>query len=253
MKKILAVLLMLSVVAGMTLPAMAKAEAESNSNGGTTAGDLKIDQDASNYAAHSVSVKLDAGSQTNNIGTNVAASGDNTNGAAAKFDGSAKAKDADSGKAKSGSSESEAESGGAGASVDDIKHNHDDVKANPEAETGKAKSESETGDANSGDATNVAKVSDNENEASANHNDLTSGNVDNDITQLNTITQITPIKIDNDQELKQKADVFSVQDASSDPYQETIAKDKKTDIKKTDIDKKKTDISFDDSPIEVEL
>jgi hypothetical protein len=253
MKKILALLLMLSVVAGMTLPAMAKAEAESNSNGGTTAGDLNIDQDASNYAAHSVSVSLYAEPQTNSIGDIIGASGDNTNGAVATWAGSAKAEDANSGKATSGSSGSGATSGSAGASVDDIKDNHDDVNANPEAETGNAKSESDTGDANSGDATNVADVSNNENEASANFNDLTSGNVDNHITQLNTITQITPIRIDNDQKLTQKANVLSVQDASSDPYQLTIAKDKKTEITKTDIDKTETDISFDDSPIEVEL
>ena len=238
MKKILALLLMLSVVAGMTLPAMAKAEAEPNSNGGTTAGDVNVELTGSNYAAHSVSVSLYAEPQTNNLHDVLAASGSNTNGAVATFDASAKANDATSGTAASGGSGSgAATSGDAIASVDKVKAGEDnqgDPSANPEAETGNAKSTSETGDASTGDATNVAKVSDNENKASANNNDLQTGNVDNEVKQLNLIKQITPIDISNDQQLTQKVKVYSVQDASSNP--ETIAKEKKTDITTGDIE-----------------
>jgi hypothetical protein len=267
MKKILAILLMVSVVAGMTLPAMATTEAVSTSSGGANTKTINVDLDGSNYAAHTVAVTLNVGSQNNNLHDVLAASGDNTNGAVATFAGSAKAEDATSGTAASGSSGSgAATSGGAGASVDKVKLGEDNdgnVDANPEAETGNAKSESETGDASTGGAANVAGVSGNENQADANGNHLMSGNADNAVNQLNIIKQITPIDISNDQKLVQKVIIPSsdVQDASSSPV--TVAKsfDKKTEITKTDTDIKKTDIdtdidnsiNFDDSPIDVSL
>jgi hypothetical protein len=265
MKKILAILLMVSVVAGMTLPAMAKTEAISTSSGGANTKNIDVDLDGSNYAAHTVAVTLNTAPQTNNIHDVLAASGDNTNGAVSTLAASAKAEDAKSGTAASGSSGSgAATSGGAGASVDKVKLGEDndgDVDANPEAETGNAKSESETGDAYTGDATNVAKVSGNENEAEANGNHLKSGNVDNDVKQLNIIKQITPVYISNDQKLIQKVYIDDYQDASSNPVTVAKSKDRKTEITKTDTDIKKTDIdtdidksiNFDDSPIKVSL
>ncbi len=262
MKKIMALLLMVSVVAGMTLPAMATdgTSAGSSSNGGANTLDMDNSNTASNYAAHSVSVTLVAAPQTNNIGKNIAASGDNTNGAVATLAAAAKAEDATSGTAASGSSGSgAATTGGAGASVDKVKLGEDNdgnVDANPEAETGNAKSESETGDASTGDATNVAKVADNSNSADANGNLLASGSVDNYITQINVQKQITPVYISNDQEVKQSIKVDDVsQDANSEPVTIAKSKEKKTDIHPTDIDTTTTDtdVHFDDSPIEVEL
>jgi hypothetical protein len=265
MKKILAILLMVSVVAGMTLPAMATTEAVSTSSGGANTKTINVDLDGSNYAAHTVAVTLNTAPQTNNLHDVLAASGDNTNGAVATFAGSAKAEDATSGTAASGSSGSgAATSGGAGASVDKVKLDEDnDVDANLEAETGDAKSESETGEAETGDATNVAKVSGNENEAKANGNYLRSGSADNDVKQLNIIKQITPVYISNDQKLVQKVIIPSsdYQDASSNPVTVAKSTDKKTEITKTDTDIKTTDIdtnidksiNFDDSPIKVSL
>jgi hypothetical protein len=263
MKKILALLLIVSVVAGMTLPAMAKTEAVSTSSGGANTKTINVDLDGSNYAAHTVAVTLNTAPQTNNLHDVLAASGDNTNGAVATFAGSAKAEDATSGTAASGSSGSgAATSGGAGASVDKVKLDEDnDVDANLEAETGDAKSESETGEAETGDATNVAKVSGNENEAKANGNYLRSGSADNDVKQLNIIKQITPVYVSNDQKLIQKVYIDDYQDASSNPVTVAKSKDRKTEITKTDTDIKKTDIdtdidtdiSFDDSPIRISL
>jgi hypothetical protein len=265
MKKILAILLMVSVVAGMTLPAMAKTEAVSTSSGGANTKNIDVDLDGSNYAAHTVAVTLNVGSQNNNLHDVLAASGDNTNGAVSTLAASAKAEDATSGTAASGSSGSgAATTGGAGASVDKVKANDDSsASADPEAETGNAKSESETGDASTGDATNVAKVSGNENQADANGNHLKSGNADNDVKQLNIIKQITPVYISNDQKLVQKVIIPSsdYQDASSNPVTVAKSTDKKTEITKTDTDIKTTDIdtnidksiNFDDSPIKVSL
>lgn len=262
MKKIMALLLMVSVVAGMTLPAMATdgTSAGSSSNGGTNKLDMDNSNTASNYAAHSVSVTLVAAPQTNNIGKNIAASGSVANGAIATLDGSAKAEDATSGSGASGSSGSgAATSGGAGASVDKVKLGEDNdgnVDANPEAETGNAKSTSKTGEVETGDATNVAKVSDNSNSADANGNLLASGNVDNHITQFNVQKQITPVYISNDQKVKQSIKVEDIsQDANSNPVTIAKSRQKITDIHPTDIDTTTTDtdVHFDDSPIEVEL
>ncbi len=241
MKKMLVLLLMVSVVAGMTLPAMATdgadASAGSSSNGGTNTLAITNNQDASNYAANSVSVELNAAPQSNYLGKNIAASGGNTNGAVAAFDANAIAKDANSGAAVSGDATSnDATSGGASAGVDKVKvgeDNHGDVGANPEAETGDAKSIAKTGDAYTGNAKNVAKVSDNLNSASANDNSQTSGDVNNIVTQFNVQKQITPVYISNDQKVKQTLVVKDVnQDASSNP--ETIAtSDKKIDVDTT--------------------
>jgi hypothetical protein len=260
MKKIMALLLMVSVVAGMTLPAMATdgTSAGSSSNGGANTLNMDNSNTASNYAAHSVSVTLVAAPQTNNIGKNIAASGDNTNGAVATLAAAAKAEDAASGSGASGSSGSgAATSGDASAGVDKVKANDDSsASADPEAETGSAKSISKTGEVDTGDATNVAKVEDNRNSADANGYLLLSGSVDNYITQINVQKQITPVYISNDQEVKQSIKVEDVsQDANSEPVTIAKSKEKKTDIHPTDIDTTTidTDVHFDDSPIEVEL
>ncbi len=229
MKKIMALLLMVSVVAGMTLPAMATAgtSAGSSSNGGANTLDMDNSQTASNYAAHSVSVTLVAAPQTNNIDKNIAASGSVANGAIATFDGKAKAEDATSGSGVSGNSGSgAATSGSAGASVDKVKANDDSsASANPEAETGNAKSTSKTGSVDTGDATNTANVQGNSNSADANGNLLASGNVDNQITQFNVQKQITPVYISNDQKVKQSIKVDDIsQDASSNPVTKAISK-----------------------------
>lgn len=249
MKKILVLLLMISVVAGMSLPAMAdtSTSAGSSSEGGVNKLDIDNTETASNYAANTVNVVLNAAPQSNYIGKNIAASGSATNGAVATFEGKAEAEDANSGAAVSGGSGSgKAISGGAGASVDKVKvgeNNHDDVEVNPEAETGDAKSESETGDADSGNAENDAEVEDNTNKASADHNHLSTGKVYNDIDQVNVQKQIAPVIIKTDQKVKQNIVIKDIdQEANSDA--KTIAKaeskEKKIDIKKTDI--KKTDI-----------
>ncbi len=236
MKKILTLLLMVSVVAGMTLPAMATDEAShgvsagSSSNGGTNGQDFDTAVTGSNYAAHTVNVALTVEPQTNIVGKQVGVSGDNVNGAVADFDAAALAGDATSGAANGGAGSGTAVSGGAGASNDKVKvgeDNEGDVNANPEAETGKAVSVAD-GYAKSGKALSIAKVADNDNIAKANDNELTSGNVDNNIDQTNVVKQITPIDINADQKLIQKVKVFGIQDASSNPV--TIAKQKTTDI-----------------------
>ena len=247
MKKMLVLLLMVSVVAGMTLPAMATdghgadASAGSSSNGGANTVHIDNDQDASNVASNSVSVELNAAPQSNFIGKNLVASGSNTNGAVAAQDANAIAKNANSGAAVSGDATADdATSGGAGAGVDKVKvgeDNHGIVDANPEAVTGDAKSIAKTGDAYSGDAKNIAKVEGLNNNADANALQA-SGDVNNYVTQVNVQKQITPVYISNDQKVKQTLVVKDIdQDASSNP--ETTAtsdKDITTDIDTTDTD-----------------
>lgn len=199
MKKMLAILLLVSAVVGMTIPAMAETEAESQSDAVNTA-DTDIALDASNYAAHTVSVSLDVAAQSNNIGENLAISGDNANSADATFDADANAEDATSG---------EAESGGVGS-------------GSAYAEDDDATSEAESGDATSGNAKNIAEVEDNSNVADASDNDMTTGNVDNVVVQVNAVVQIVPVEIYNDQTVTQDVSVDNHQHASSNPVTDAI-------------------------------
>lgn len=248
MNKILALLLMVSVVAGMTLPAMAdtSVSAGSSSEGGDNKLKIANAQDASNYAANSVSVVVNAAPQSNYIGKNIAASGSNANGAVAAFEGKAKAEDAYSGDATSGGSGSGATSGDAkNKNVGITQDAQDELPLNTatvDALTGNAKSESETGDADSGNAKNEAEVEDNTNTASADHNHLSTGKVNNDLTQFNIQKQITPVIINNDQKVKQQITVKDIdQEANSKAL--TIAK-AKSDKKKIDFDARDINLDF---------
>ncbi len=238
MKKILVLLLMVSVVAGMTLPAMATdggnsgASAGSSSNGGTNKQEIDTDVTGANTATHTVNVVLTVEPQTNMVGKQIGTSGDNVNGAVADFDAIAKADDANSGNAVSGGAGSGATSGNAENENTKIKPccqgengENGGSGTSVEAETGKAVSVAKTGEAETGDALSIAKVSGNENKASADDNLLKSGKVDQNIDQTNVVKQITPIEINNDQKLIQKVKVDGYQDASSNPI--VVAKQKK--------------------------
>lgn len=237
MKKILALLLMVSVVAVITLPAMATdgaskgVSAISSSNGGNANQNFDVDVSGSNTAAHTVNVALTVEPQTNWIGKNIAASGNVDNAALADFDATATADDATSGQANGNANAGAAISGSAENENKDVKK----ASVDADAETGKAVSAADT-DANTGDAVSAAKVNDNTNTAKANDNTLKSGNVNNDIYQTNIVKQITPIDINADQKLVQKVKVFGIQDASS--YPVTVAKQKNgphTDIDLNDV------------------
>jgi hypothetical protein len=220
MKKMLAILLLVSAVVGMTIPAMAGAESQSDADNHA---DINVAQDASNYAAHTVAVSLDDAIQTNNIGTNVAASGSNTNAALAAFNAKANAKDATSGDAVSGDSGSGATSGEAENNGDSTQaagdNNGDDTTQVAAAVpiSGSATSDSTSGDANSGNANNAAGVIANSNTADASGNSMTTGNVDNTVAQINAIVQIVPVTINNDQTIRQRATVNNDQDATANP------------------------------------
>jgi hypothetical protein len=220
MKKMLAILLLVSAVVGMTIPAMAGAESQSDADNHA---DINVAQDASNYAAHTVAVSLDDATQSNGIGTNVAASGSNTNAALANFNADAKAKDAKSGDAVSGDSGSGATSGEAENNGDSTQaagdNNGDDTTQVAAAVpiSGAATSTSSTGPANSGNAVNAAGVLGNSNTADASRNSLTSGDVDNTVVQVNAIVQVVPVTINNDQTIRQRATVNNDQDAKANP------------------------------------
>ncbi len=113
MKKILAILLLVSAV--VTIPTMANAKAEPNS-------------DTTNHATNVVAVSLDDARQSNSIGTNVAASGSNNNAAVANQNTEATAKNANTGDAKSKSGD--ANSGNAVNKVINIPINNADASNN---------------------------------------------------------------------------------------------------------------------------
>ena len=230
MKKILTLLLIVSVVAGMTLPAMASEEshgvsAGSSSNGGTNGQDFDTGVTGSNIASTTVNVVLTVEPQTNNVGEVLGASGDNINGAVADQDAIAKADDATTGQANSGGA-------GSGATSGEAENNHvnaeDSEDGVPVSADSVAVSVAKTGEAETGDALSIAKASDNDNTAKANDNTLTSGDVNNNVIQVNKVVQIAPVEVKNNQLLVQKVKVGGFQDASSNPI--VVAKQKKTDF-----------------------